>query len=281
MISRESVAREFLLRENIQKAISIIQTKKVNARKLAILNEIKLRSIIQDLIIEAAVDPDEDPSSSTGINVLADLIKNSNFLKTIRTGYKILTTSDEQRASYRAHIVNAIQDSLAPVMANQMAGEEVNESDIIVDEDIEVDISDEDKFIEGEPDSDEAISALEEPEEEEPVDPKEDFGIEGQDETGRDRAFKDFRNIEQTIIDHFEMLSNSDDREKFYDYLVANTKLYFDRYEKQLQASVEEPTNQEYDAAVSSQGGEEAAPEPAPGADSQLGSEDPAEAPLI
>jgi len=275
MISRESVAREFLLRENIQKAISIIQTKKVNARKLEILNEIKLRTIIQDLIIEAAVDPDEDPSSSTGINVLADLIKNSNFLKTIRTGYKILTTSDEQRASYRAHIVNAIQDALAPVMANQRAGEEVNESDIIVDEDIEVDISDEDKFIEGEPDSDEAISASEEPEEEEPVDPKEDFGIEGQDETGRDRAFKDFRNIEQTIIDHFEMLSNSDDREKFYDYLITNTKLYFDRYEKQLQASVEEPTNQEYDAAVSSQGGEEAAPEPAPGADSQLGSEEP------
>jgi len=274
MISRESVAREFLLRENIQKAISIIQTKKVNARKLEILNEIKLRTIIQDLIIEAAVDPDEDPSSSTGINVLADLIKNSNFLKTIRTGYKILTTSDEQRASYRAHIVNAIQDALAPVMANQRAGEEVNESDIIVDEDIEVDISDEDKFIEGEPDSDEAISASEEPEEE-PVDPKEDFGIEGQDETGRDRAFKDFRNIEQTIIDHFEMLSNSDDREKFYDYLITNTKLYFDRYEKQLQASVEEPTNQEYDAAVSSQGGEEAAPEPAPGADSQLGSEEP------
>ena len=159
-------------------------------------------------------------------------------------------------------------------MANQRAGEEVNESDIIVDEDIEVDISDEDKFIEGEPDSDEAISASEEPEEE-PVDPKEDFGIEGQDETGRDRAFKDFRNIEQTIIDHFEMLSNSDDREKFYDYLITNTKLYFDRYEKQLQASVEEPTNQEYDAAVSSQGGEEAAPEPAPGADSQLGSEEP------
>ena len=267
MLSREAIAKEFLLRENIQKAISIIQTKKISTRKSEILQEIKLRSIIQDMLIEAAVDPDEDPSTSTGINVLADLIKNSNFLKTIRTGYKILTTSKEQRESYRAHIVNAIQDSLAPVMANKVGAADIKESDFSVDEDIDVEISDEDKFIEGEPDSDEAAEAMMPDEEEDPVeDPKEEFGLEGEDETGRDRAFKDFRNIEQTIIDHFEMLSNEDDREKFYDYLIANTKLYFDRYEKQLQTTVAEPTNQEYDDAAA------AVDEPAAPAADALGS---------
>ena len=267
MLSREAIAKEFLLRENIQKAISIIQTKKISTRKSEILQEIKLRSIIQDMLIEAAVDPDEDPSTSTGINVLADLIKNSNFLKTIRTGYKILTTSKEQRESYRAHIVNAIQDSLAPVMANKVGAADIKESDFSVDEDIDVEISDEDKFIEGEPESDEAAEAMMPDEEEDPVeDPKEEFGLEGEDETGRDRAFKDFRNIEQTIIDHFEMLSNEDDREKFYDYLIANTKLYFDRYEKQLQTTVAEPTNQEYDDAAA------AVDEPAAPAADALGS---------
>jgi hypothetical protein len=250
MLSREEMAQEFLLRENIKKAISLIHAKNTGRRKFEIMEQIKLRSVIQDLLLEAAVDPDEDPSDSTGINVLADLIKNSNFLKTIRTGYKILTTSKEQRESYRSHIINAIQDALAPVMANKLA--EDTDSEGVVGEDIEIDISDEDKFIEGEPEfKDELIDDEEDQEKEE--DPKDEFTIEGEDETGRDRAFKDFRNIEQTIIDHFEMLSDESDREKFYDYLIANTKLYFDRYERQLQTRVSEPTNREYEDAKASQ----------------------------
>ena len=46
------------------------------------------------------------------------------------------------------------------------------------------------------------------------------------------------------------MLSNADDRELFYDYLLANLKLYFDRFEEELDVSVEEPTNQAYDQAA-------------------------------
>jgi hypothetical protein len=247
MLSREEIAQEFLLRESVQKAISLIHNRNTIKRKSEILEQIKLRSIIQDLIIEAAVDPDEDPADSTGINVLADLIKNSNFLKTIRTGYKILTTSPDQRASYRAHIINAIQDALAPVMANKLAEE--SNPEMNVEEDVEVNISDEDKFIEGEPEFE--IDQKEQEVEEE--DPESKFAIDGEDETGRDRAFKDFGDIEQTIINHFEMLSDETDREKFYDYLIANTKLYFDRYERQLQSNVAEPTNQEYEDAAAAQ----------------------------
>jgi len=42
------------------------------------------------------------------------------------------------------------------------------------------------------------------------------------------------------------LLSNPEDQELFYDYLIANTKLYFDKFETELAGTVEEPTNQAY-----------------------------------
>ena len=35
----------------------------------------------------------------------------------------------------------------------------------------------------------------------------------------------------------------------FYDYLLANLKLYFDRFEKELSADVQEPESDEYNQA--------------------------------
>ena len=49
------------------------------------------------------------------------------------------------------------------------------------------------------------------------------------------------------------MLSNPEDQEIFFDYLIANLKLYFDKFEKEIQPSVEEPTNQAYDSAKEEQ----------------------------
>ena len=60
------------------------------------------------------------------------------------------------------------------------------------------------------------------------------------------------------------MLSDPEDQELFYDYLIANLKLYFDKFESELATSVEEPTNQAYETAkeeASEEGGEELAPE--------------------
>ena len=45
------------------------------------------------------------------------------------------------------------------------------------------------------------------------------------------------------------MLSDPDDQELFYDYLIANLKLYFDKFEGELAGDVEEPTNQAYNMA--------------------------------
>ena len=82
--------------------------------------------------------------------------------------------------------------------------------------------------------------------------PEEEFGagLEGEDETGRNMSYQSFKKIEKAILDAYELLSNADDRELFYDYLLANLKLYFDRFEEELDVSVEEPTNQAYDQAA-------------------------------
>jgi hypothetical protein len=45
------------------------------------------------------------------------------------------------------------------------------------------------------------------------------------------------------------LLSNPEDQELFYDYLIANAKLYFDKFEDELSPDIEEPTNQAYDMA--------------------------------
>tara|TARA_B100000214_G_C23971550_1_gene630408 strand:- start:2692 stop:3504 length:813 start_codon:yes stop_codon:yes gene_type:complete len=236
MLSREEMAKEMVLRENIQKAVSIVKNRHIQARTTEILQEIKLRSIIQSLIVEAAADPEEDPHENTGINVLRDMLKNSNILKTLSQAFKSLTTDKNQRDSFRAHIVNAVQSTLAPIMANDEASTEPS-SDL--EEEIEIDIED-DKFI---PTDD--VEVEEEPEE----DPKADFSLDGEDETGRNRAFEVYNKIEQSIIDYFSVLGNEQDKEMFYDYLITNIKLYFDKFEEELSTKIQEPTNPEYEDA--------------------------------
>ena len=117
----------------------------------------------------------------------------------LETDFKSLTTSPEQRESFRAHISNAIIQTLTPAKANNQAGEEADsalqEIDLDIEEDIEVNIDDEpadsDKFIDIRTD---AEKAAEEPEE---ADPKDSFGDGvGGDETGRNMAYQSFKKIE-------------------------------------------------------------------------------------
>ena len=62
-------------------------------------------------------------------------------------------------------------------------------------------------------------------------------------------AYNAFKKIESSVIDAYELLSNTEDQELFYDYLIANLKLYFDKFEDELSTQVEEPTNQAYQDA--------------------------------
>jgi len=185
--------------------------------------------------------------------VLEELLK--KIIPVLETDYKSLTTNNEQRVSFRSHIINAVINTLTPAKVNTAAGEEEAEMDALqeieVDEEIEIKVGDDagadEKFIDIRTDAEKSAD-----EDEEDEDPRDSFGsgVDG-DETGRNVAYQSFKKIEANIIDSYELLSNDEDQELFYDYLIANLKLYFDKFEGELASSVEEPTNQAYDMAKS------------------------------
>jgi hypothetical protein len=88
------------------------------SRKKDLNEEKDLRIIIQKMLDydlyslnEAqTADTDPSPNKSTGINVLEDLLK--KIIPVLETDYKILTTSVEQRNSFRSHVIQAIVNTL-------------------------------------------------------------------------------------------------------------------------------------------------------------------------
>ena len=62
-------------------------------------------------------------------------------------------------------------------------------------------------------------------------------------------AFACFKKVSQYILDAYDSLANPKDKEIFVDYLVTNVKLYFDKFEDELQKNVQEPSTDEYETA--------------------------------
>ena len=197
---------------------------------------LELRKIIKHLIVEVKKEVESAPHSSTAINLLEELLK--QILPGVETDFKTLTTSEEQRDSFRANLLDAISKLLSAEDINTEAGTEMDvpleEIDIKIDDD-QAQTSPDDMFIDI--DDDGKI-----PEEEE-----EAFGIEGQEETGRNMAAKTYDNIEKNIVDSYAILSDDKDRKTFRDYLITNFKMYFDKYEAELSTEVKEPTTDEYE----------------------------------
>ena len=69
------------------------------------------------------------------------------------------------------------------------------------------------------------------------------------DETGRNMAYASYKKVQQYILDSYDTLANREDKKIFVDYLITNTKLYFDKFEDELKKTVEEPTTDEYEQA--------------------------------
>jgi hypothetical protein len=252
MTEEEKTLREYV-RKKITKLIREQEEK-----------EFQLRQVIRKLLSEGDIS-DVHPHRSTAINTLEDVLKKA--IPTLRTDYKRLTTDKTQRDSFRAHILKAMEDSVAPSMNNAKFGE----GGTLLSEPSNLGATDEEEPTE-EPeeetdevtaDLDDELAALEEAEidivdksddekklnvepDEEP-DEKSDFGsgLEGMDETGRNMAYTTFRKISQYILDAFDMLANTKDKEVFIDYLLTNTKLYFDKFESELQKTVDEPDSPE------------------------------------
>ena len=268
MIDRHEFADELLLREHIRTAIKkVIETRKAENKAL-LEEEHKVREVIRKLIMAEGTGSGgapETPHRSTGINVLEDLLK--KIVPILEDDYKILTSSEEQRDSYRAHIVNATQNALAPEIAIKDApNKPALQASPELSEEIDVDVgdsADEDAFIDVRGEADPAEKELS---------PEEEFGqgVNKDNITGRNMAYKSFQKIEKAIVDAHAILQDEEDREVFYDYLLTNLKLYFDKFEEELAGELGEPTTPEYEQekdeqAVDDSAGEEAeqAPEPA------------------
>tara|TARA_Y100000310_G_scaffold168032_2_gene168082 strand:- start:9042 stop:9869 length:828 start_codon:yes stop_codon:yes gene_type:complete len=224
MIDRKEFAKELQLREHVRRVIKIVSGKQ-SLRALQEREEAEtLRGLLQELILEAQSAVSATAKhDSTGINVLEDLLKNSNILSVLEKGYKSLTTDKQQRESYRNHILVAVEKSLAPEESRKEAGEDVEVTNL--EEDINIDIDN--------PEDDPDFISVEEEAEPE-VDDREEFGINGTDKTGRNKAYTDFQSISKVILDAFDDLDNPEDLQMFEEYLIKNLSLYFDKFESEL-----------------------------------------------
>ena len=243
MKDRNDLIEEDLLRENIRKIITKIQTKREEKE----LNEEEvLRGVISRLLQEKTAVNDEIPHEKTGINKLRQTLK--KVIPQIRDAYLSLTTDPEQRKSYIAHLVNGIDNLLAPIETNIDAPKPALAEEM--DEDIEIDVGDEKE----EP-LDLGMDILPTPEEEEEeaieIDDDEELltrGLDAEnDATGRNAALGTFKQIQGTIVNDFGELANDEDRELYHDYLKTNILLWKDNFEEFLTANLPEPTTPEYE----------------------------------
>jgi len=244
-IDRKELVEEYRVRMEIRKLIKRIDE---SEKQKAINEENKLRLLIRSLIREAS-DPEKTPHSSTGINVLEDLLK--KIIPQLEQDYKKLTTSKNQRDSFRSHIINATQNVLAPSAALDQAGV------VEIKEEIEMDVEDGDEELDA-PADEEGFIDIDNDGQPDEVSDEEMFGagLEG-DETGRNVAYAAFQKIEKAILDSYNILAADEDRETFYDYLLTNLKLYFDKFEDELASQLPEPTTPEYEDEIENQENDE------------------------
>jgi len=260
MISEKELTVENKLRNHIRRRIkNILHEQNLKQQR----EEEKLRRVIRALLKEGDIS-DIHPHRSTGINMLEDVLKKA--IPTLRMDFKRLTTDKKQRDSFRAHIINAVKDALAPMAANDayLQGQEGAPSTLLSEP-----TGGEGAAIEAEPEAVETeepdfaaleeadieITGIEDEEKKIPVEDddkpteEEDFGsgLEDYDETGRNMAFTSFKKVSQYILDAYDSLADPKDKDVFTDYLITNLKLYFDKFEDELATTVDEPTTPEYD----------------------------------
>ena len=115
-------------------------------------------------------------------------MKNTNVLSTLRDVYKTLTTDENQKKSFRAHIIKWVEDTLAPVKLND------TDRGTSLAEQVGVDIEgvNDEMFIDAADGSEKDTPP--EPEEEDTM-----KAIEGEDTTGRNKAERVYPNIEKSI----------------------------------------------------------------------------------
>lgn len=245
--------REVLRKEKKKQKTQLIEQK---------FFEYQLRKEVRKIIKEAE---DAVTHESTGINVLADLLE--TIIPILKSYYKKLGTDIQQRKSFRAHIIKSVENMLTPISMMFKAGGHVGdpktaeaakpeatssaqEPEEELEEKVEIKMGEPEDpaFIPLKADRKEKEEAEKEKQAAAEPKPEDAFvEIEGQDETGRNIALQAFKRVEKQIREAYSILANEEDRELFYKYLITNLKLYFDKFEDELQTTVPEPTTPEYE----------------------------------
>ena len=268
---------EKLLREFVRKTF----VKKVlQEQKKAMLQEQQVRTYVRALINEVAEEKSKTvifegkdqakPHPSTAINFLRDAFR--KLVPNLEKDYKLLTTSEEQRESFKNHYLAAMirmfdqADGLsASVEAEdyddikgdieQKASEEGGTSidDLALEEDLELDEALEEADI----NIVDELRPEEEPEEKEGfegdidkelsnkdkiMNDREKFGagVEG-DLTGRNKAYDSFKNTKSYPLSYYQDLSNQADREEYKKWAIYNLNLLFKGFEQDLKANPDLP----------------------------------------
>jgi len=232
---------ELRLRKIIRESLSLMSKKNLQ-------QEQRLRKVIKHLISEVKGTTDVANAvvhRNTGINVLDDLLK--NIIKTIERYYKNLSSTKEERDSFRYHFLINFKNALQPVNVNRIASEPLKEQEEKIK--LTVDIDDDD--ITEKPDPSKFLPARPEDEKPEEEEEKQFIRADSADpaiKQGADFAEKAFNDTEKQILSAYESLTIPEDAKLFYDYGLTNLKLYFDKFESEMGDGIgEEPASPDYD----------------------------------
>lgn len=247
-IDRQIIS-EKIFRQKIKLAISKFNENKLNKAKKALIAEKIYRAKIRH-DLKMISEKKRVVHSSSGMAALDDLFLNSNLLSTLEDAYYSLTTSQEQRDDFESHILQATLD-LFKTAVPQEDDKNLSESLQFLFEQEEADISIE---VTDEELPEDKIVGPERREREEQEEGPEDDNVESipedEDLTGRNKAQSTFSKIEKSIMSYYTDLGNPADKADYKTYLIANLRLYFDRWENALKNEVNPEFSPDVDKAV-------------------------------
>ncbi len=262
IMTRENQA-ETLLRKYIRNKIK--ESMRKDSEK-----EQQLRQVIRGLIKEAK--EQANPHPNTGINKLRDAFRKAK--PSIKSKFQQLTTSEEQRTSFTAHLLNAFISLFQQLDALNAQGGDPNpvpdadikgpegleappaDSNIEADVEAELDGLLQEIDVQVQDDDEEVFDVVsdEKPPPKSQVEKdvakkkeveteREDFGsgLGDMDRTGRNQAFDAFRLVQSYFSDAYLDLDNEADREMFKDWCLYNLELLMKSYESELNPNLAKP----------------------------------------
>lgn len=271
---RQELQTEMLMRKYIRSKINEqISEEKRRER----LEEQQLRLVIRGLIKEAK--EAANPHPNTGINKLRDAFRKGK--PTLKAKYQQLTTSQEQRDTFSAHMLRAfvrLFDELDALQAQGDVEGEVEDIETAVGEaptlgleappenqeaddiekeleglmeailsEVKIEIDDDDMDIvsddeKAEEEKNKSQAEKDFQKKKEADKEKEEFGSGMEgDATGRNQAYDTFRLVQTYFSDAYLDLSNEEDQKMFRDWCLYNMKLLFQNFEESLPTSPDAP----------------------------------------